>query len=385
MSRENLRAVALGVQTGVPIHAEGMPGDAKTSWAKGLGGALGIPTVILTPSIYEPTDIGGYVAISYTIEPQNESWAAIPRGASLTGQWWATLLSEHPGLLVVDEIKTLSRSLQAVSLRLIFELRAGDTQLHPDTLVLALSNPADMSPDGRELAAPLANRFCHLDWDMPLDTWGQAGMQASWQDGGRPVFKQPTIPVADPSWRKKIPAQFAQVFAFSKARPSLMRVVPKDISKQGGAWPSLRTWTYVAQMLAISDHDEEVCAALLTGCVGTGPAMEYLGWKQALDLPDFAELLIHPKQLKLPKEGDRQFAVLLGVVGEVARNLSDQTWVQGWEVLHYGTTQAPKDVVTVAAKSLAALRESKPTLPFPSKKLMEPFMEVLRSVGIRLD
>ena len=113
--------------------------------------------------------------------------------------------------------------------------------------------------------------------------------------------------------------------------------------------------------------------------------MEYMGWRQALDLPDFADLLLHPDKLKLPKEGDRQFAVLLGLVGEVARNLSLETWLQGWEVLHKGTTQAPKDVVTVAAKSLASLRESRPSLPFPSKRLMEPFMEVLRGIGIRLE
>ena len=384
MLSPKMRAIALGLQTGVPIHSEGMPGEAKTSWAKQIGPALGREVVVLTPSIYEPTDIGGYVAVKYRISAQEGAWDAVPVGVGLTGQWWAELLSREPGVLVVDEIRTLSRSLQAVSLRLIFELRAGDTPLHPDTWILALSNPANMSPDGRELSAPLANRFCHVPWDMSLDTWGQAGITAKWDVGGRPVFGAPIFPVASGGWRNRIPGHFAQIFAFSKARPAVMRVVPKESGKQGGPFPTLRTWTYGAMMLAVAEHDEEVSSILLAGCVGPGPALEYLGWRQGQDLPDFQKLLENPRSLKLPKEGDRQLAILLGVVSEVAQNPTAERWQAGWEVLFEATRQAPKDVAAVAAKSLATLRDAHPSLPFVSKKIMTPFIDVLRAIGVPL-
>ena len=48
----------------------------------------------------------------------------------------------------------------------MLERTVGDLPLPDGVTVIAAANPPELAADGWDLAAPLANRFCHLDWSI---------------------------------------------------------------------------------------------------------------------------------------------------------------------------------------------------------------------------
>jgi len=50
----------------------------------------------------------------------------------------------------------------------VLERVVGDVTLPEDVSVIAAANPPEQAAGGWDLSAPLANRFCHLEW--PVDT-----------------------------------------------------------------------------------------------------------------------------------------------------------------------------------------------------------------------
>jgi hypothetical protein len=55
---------------------------------------------------------------------------------------------------------------QAALLRVVLERTVGDLSLPADVAVVAAANPPEQAADGWDLSAPLANRLCHLRWEV---------------------------------------------------------------------------------------------------------------------------------------------------------------------------------------------------------------------------
>ena len=75
--------------------------------------------------------------------------------------------------------------MQAALLRVVLERVVGDLELPADVAVVAAANPPEQAADGWDLSAPLANRFCHLEWiaDAPGFAQGRdqrVGRNRSW-------------------------------------------------------------------------------------------------------------------------------------------------------------------------------------------------------------
>ena len=69
-------------------------------------------------------------------------------------------------LLFLDELSTAPPAVQAALLRVVLERIVGDLTLPTDVAVVAAANPPEQAADGWDLSAPLANRLCHLNWDI---------------------------------------------------------------------------------------------------------------------------------------------------------------------------------------------------------------------------
>src|SRR5204862_164330 len=77
------------------------------------------------------------------------------------------------------------------------------------------------------------------------------------------------------------------VAAFIRTRPALLDAFPTNPAASGRAWPSRRTWTMTADVLALLAEDDADAAYLAaSGLVGEGAAVEYLTWRREADLPD---------------------------------------------------------------------------------------------------
>jgi len=350
-------SVALAVQARVPVLLWGAPGTGKTSYILALGQALGLPVEVVIASIREPADFAGLPIIS-------------GEGVIMAPPAWARRLAvAGRGILFLDEISTAPPAVQAALLRVVLDRVVGDLALPEGVAVIAAANPPEQAAGWWDLAAPLANRFCHLSWGLDPQAWVE-GMLRGWP--------APAVPVLPAGWEAGIPAARALVAAFIRHRPHLLLQVPREEAEASRAWPSPRTWDMAARLLAAADAaqaGDDVAASLVVGCVGEGAGLEFLAWRQSLDLPDPESVLADPGHLQLSGRGDRDFAVLAAVASAAVRNLTRERWLAAWAILARAAEQGGKDVAAAAARSLAAAR--RPDLPLPVKELRE-FLPLLQ-------
>ncbi|UWG95823.1 AAA family ATPase [Dehalobacter sp. DCM] len=356
-----ISALSIAVQAKVPTLIWGPPGVGKTATITALANEMGLHLEVVIASIREPADFSGLPVIR-------------EGGVVMEPPVWATRLCHaKKGILFLDEISTAPPAVQAGLLRVVLERVVGDLTLPSDISVVASANPPEQAAGGWDLTAPLANRFCHLPWSLDTQHWID-GMVGEWAVTG--LLHLPE------SWEKSIAEKQTLIAAFIRHRPNLLLQVPVNEEQAGKAWPSPRSWTMAARLLAASEAaqaGEDVTASLLAGCVGEGACLEFLAWVKELNLPDPEEILANPSQLQLPERGDVALAILSAVIAAAVVKLTEERWSAAWCVLAQAAEQGKKDIAASAAKKLAAAR--KPELPLPIREL-QAFVPLLQKGGL---
>ena len=348
-------AMAVAVGAGVPVLLWGAPGTGKSSVVRDLAEAMGWPCEVVIASIREPSDFAGLPILVGQGERADRDG-----GVRFAPPTWATNLADAGrGVLFLDEISTAPPAVQAALLRVVLERTVGDLALPDGVAVVAAANPPEQAADGWDLSAPLANRFCHLDWSTDAATVAQ-GFTAGFSSTVDPTLIERLRSVAseDEANRRRRSRARAEVATFLLLRPSIVVAPPVERAAAGRAWPSPRTWEMAADLLAASRLAEApttVRSALISGCVGEGPGIEFLGWLAELDLPDPEAVLADPAGFQLPERGDRAYAVLMSVAAAVASEATPERWAAGWEVLGRAGEQVP-DVAAMAARTLVRCR-----------------------------
>lgn len=351
-------AAAVAVGIGAPVILWGAPGTGKTSVIRGLADAWGLECEVVVASIHDPTDFSGLPVVG-------------DEGVSLAPPAWARRLSERgSGVLFLDELTTAPPAVQAALLRVVLERTVGDLALPPGVRVVAAANPPDQAADGWDLAAPLANRFCHLDWGAEAGAFAQ-GLVEGWP--------APTLPVVPPGWEAELSGARGVLAAFISARPGLLLGVPQSTGASR-AWPSPRSWELAARLWAAASAagvSDEAHATLVAGCVGEGPALEWLSFLSDLDLPDPEALLADPASFELPKRGDLALAVLSAVAAAVVERTTGERWEAAWQIVERAAASHP-DVAATAARSLARCRPDGAAAPESAAALVP----VLTAAGL---
>ena len=358
-----IEALALAVVARVPVLLWGAPGTGKTSVVRSLAASFGLPSETVIASIREPADFAGLPIVNRDHGGPLVDFAP-PR-------WAQRLAAAGRGLLFFDEISTAPPAVQAALLRVVLERTVGDLVLPEDVAVVAAANPPEQAASGWELSAPLANRFCHLDWAVD----GRA--VADGLAGGWPT---PRIPVMPEGWERWTGIARSWVGGFIRVRPTLAVAVPDDAATAGRAWPSPRSWDMAARLLAVSQaagSDDLVRSLLIRGAVGQGAGIELLTWLVEADLPDPEVVLADPEAFVLPERGDRAFAALSSVAAAVAADPTVTRWQQGWKVFGRAAETA-LDVAAAASRSLVRCRPPGAAVP-PEVHL---FTDLLRDAGL---
>lgn len=298
--QDRCQALATALAANIPVILWGAPGVGKTSVVEQIADHHDWHLETVIASISDPTDFKGM--------PREDAGRTVFSPPS-----WATEIHERGGGVVfLDEISTAPPSVQAALLRPVLSRVVGDLALPASTRFVAAANPPQIAADGWDLSAPLANRFVHLQWEVPA---------AVISDGLLYGFDPVEVPdVHDDIVGARLAESQLRIGAFLRARPELAHSMPKATADQGVAWPSPRSWETAAQVLAHGDAAGVTQGALnmlLAGAVGPSAAREYLSWERHLDLPDIEAALAAGGRIKLPTTADRIVAVCGGLVAAV--------------------------------------------------------------------
>lgn len=348
-------ALGVAVAARVPVLLWGAPGTGKTSAIRAMADAGGLPCETVIAAIREPSDFSGLpVVIDGVVH------FAPPR-------WAERLAAAGDGILFLDEISTAPPAVQAALLRVVLERVVGDLALPDGVRVVAAANPPEQAADGWDLSAPLANRFCHLEWTVEPAGFAQ-GIAAGW--------RAPGIPALPAGWEEQLALARGLISAFISVRPGLALEVPTDAARAGRGWPSPRTWEMAARLWTaaqVAGASAQVRAVLVSGAVGDAAGIQLMTWELEMDLPDPEAVLADPTAMVLPDRGDRAYAVLSAVAAAVAANPTIERWNAGWKVLAKAGERAP-DVAAVAARVLAQCRPPGAAAP-PEVKLFAPLLK----------
>jgi AAA domain (dynein-related subfamily) len=354
-----VEALGVAVAARVPVLLWGAPGTGKTATIRAMAEQMGWPCETVIASIREPSDFAGLPIV-------------VGDGVRFAPPGWARRLAETGrGLLFLDELSTAPPAVQAALLRVVLERVVGDLALPDDVSVVAAANPPEQAADGWDLSAPLANRLCHLAWEVDPRAVAD-GLAGGWA--------APRVPALPDGWEAGLGVARGLVAAFLHVRPALACAPPADATSAGKGWPSPRTWDMTARLLAAGEAagaGGEARSALVRGAVGEGAGVEFLSWLTEMDLPDPEVVLADPDSFVLPKRGDRAYAAVTAVAAVVAADPTPERWAAGWRVLGKAAAGAP-DVAAVAARMLARCRPD--GTPLPAEVRL--FAPVLRDAGL---
>lgn len=337
----------------------GPPGVGKSSLVRALAASEEAPCEVVVGALREPTDFAGLPVLT------GDTYRLAPPA------WAVNLANEGRGWLLLDELTTAPPAVQAGMLGVVLDRRVGDLDLPAGVQIVTAANPPEQAAGGWELAPPMANRLLHIDYNPTPDAWVRGIVSG--------------FPLTVPRWVGQ-PNTIAQrimrasVAAFIRTRPGLLDAYPTDPVQQGRAWPSRRTWTMTADVLALldpTDHGSRLLAAC--GLVGEGAATEYLAWARIGDLPDPADVIADPSIVDWPSlDPSRAFAVLTAVVAHAtARNTID-AWRAAWAPLAVAAEAGLADLGAFAARALLGARPANAKPPVSART----FATVLADAGL---
>jgi hypothetical protein len=166
-------------------------------------------------------------------------------------------------ILFMDEMNSAAPAVQAAAYQLVLNRRVGTYKLPDNVLIVAAGNrEADKGVTYR-MPAPLANRFIHLEMKVDFDDW------------------------FDWATTNRIHKDVAGFLQFSKK--DLYDFDPKSNSR---SFATPRSWTFVSDLLADDDGDENTLADLISGGVGEGLAIKFMAHRKVSGkLPNPSDIL----------------------------------------------------------------------------------------------
>ena len=263
---EVTKALTALLPTRRPLYLWGPPGAGKSSLVRQAANTLGLALADVRATLLDPVDLRG-----------------LPRLDGDVAVWLppAFLPRTGNGVLFLDELAQAAPLVQAACLQLTLDRKIGEYELPAGWTVIAASNRSDDRAGTHRLISPLLNRFVHLDLDVCPEDWQTWAVTA----GIAP-----------------------EVRSFLQYRPGLLSQF--DPAANPRAFPTPRSWQFVSDVLARTP--EELLHPVAAGCVGDGPAAEFLGFLRLFrELPDLDSVLARPDSAMVPREP----AVLYALVG----------------------------------------------------------------------
>lgn len=312
-------ALAKLIPTGRPIWIHGKPGAGKTSIVRQVAADIGYECPHFPPAVtLDPVDMRGVPSIDrqqyMTVWYPPSFWPRDPL--------WK-------GVIFVDELPQADKSVQSGFLQLTYGGRLGDYVVPENASFVVCGNRAEDRAGVNRVITPLLNRFIHFGLETSLEDWRAWALSA----GISPVIR-----------------------SFLAFKPLLFDTF--DPTQHQTAFASPRSWEIASHVFA-ADLSRDLLHAGIAGCVGAGPAAEFVAFAEIYtSLPDVEEVLARPEKFKAPSEPSVNYALAGALAEAVKMPKTEQQKLKNFVSVverlsdEYGTL-AMKDGVALNSRILA--------------------------------
>ncbi len=269
---------------GLPVCVEGPPGIGKSETIEALGDELTLLThTVFIPSC-TPEDLMGY--------PVQDGVGKLVR--SCDDPIIHEIAERKSGLVFLDEINTNRQNIYAGLLSVLLKRRFGGVPLGGGTRFISAMNGDADSVGSIPFPPPISNRFCHIKWEA-----GGGAEYLDWLSGTGDRDDDKVSPVdllsrkRDENWSGAWSEFVGKAAGFFKVREATLHTGPLEADPTKG-WASRRTWFWALRAMATCralKAPEKIRLDLLRGCVGVGPATEFMKWEKESDLPTPEDVL----------------------------------------------------------------------------------------------
>lgn len=230
------------------IFLWGPPGVGKSSVSRQVTEEEKVGFIDLRLALMDPTDLRGIPV------PENGKAKWLPPSA---------LPTQGQGILFLDELNLAPPIVQSSAYQLVLDKRIGEYQLPDGWRIITAGNKAEHGAHVYKMAAPLRNRFVHIDFEINVDDW------TDW------AIKERLV---------------SEVVEFIRFRPDLL--FQFDSKRHENAFPTPRSWEFVSKLMKNNNGvSKEIINEAIKGTVGDGITVEFQQFlKMKNELPSVDEI-----------------------------------------------------------------------------------------------
>lgn len=292
-------AVKKVMSVGLVPFVAGSPGLGKSALAAQIANEWNLKLIDVRLSQCDPTDLNGFISSNaertkcsylpidtFPIEGDplpvdtevKDSLGSIIKAGRIYDGW----------LLLLDEINSAPRLVQAAAYKLVLDKQVGQFDIHHKVAMMTAGN---LKTDGaivNDMGTAMASRLVHFEMVADIEAWTR--------------------------WATKKGIDH-RVIAYVNFRPeNLHNFDPKHSDK---TFPCPRTWEFVSKLVKDEIHVNPLIA-IVEGAIGEGASREFLTYCEIYnELPTIAEMIADPEKVVIPNEPSVRYAVA-GLITEHA-------------------------------------------------------------------
>lgn len=275
--QETIQLLAIAHKANLAAWLHGAPGIGKTQAVYEYAEKAGLPLVkVFAPTADLITVMG---ALSINKETNEASFLPLNK--------WVT---DRPCIVLIDELPQAPTAIQNAFSDLLLNKTIGDTQLHPNSFIIATGNRAEDRAGTNRIPAHVVNRCWHMYPETTGDEWLDWAVDHNY-DG--------------------------RIIGFGHFRKDLLHNFDPNQSQK--PYATFRSWSMVNEVLKAGIPDDMIGIAA-QGIVGEGPGQEFYEFcKLSKSLQDPLKLLKEPGMFIPPTELSGLYAITTALAMNVAK------------------------------------------------------------------
>lgn len=271
----------------VPL-LKGSPGCGKSAVIRQIADEYNLKLIDLRLSQCDPTDLCGFPRID---EVTGKASYAPMDTFPLVGD--AVPEGYDGWLILLDELTSAPRAVQASAYKLLHEQEIGSHQLHPKVAMVGAGNLDTDNAIVEPMSTALQSRLIHMEVQLDSEAWLNWAMGAGIDH---------------------------RITSYIKYKPTVLYNFDPDHTDVTYASP--RTWEYVSKLIHGAPALDHTWLPLLAGTVSQGVAREFIGHTKIYeDLVTIDEVKSNPQTARIPDQPSHLFAL----TGAMAAHASDKT------------------------------------------------------------